>query len=131
MVLPALGGRTLRNVPPATAAVTLLARKAEQILVSLAQASADPITYGELAERLRGEGERTVPARQIGKALIEMRDRRGTWSWTPLLTAWVVDAETGEPGDGYFVTGLGDAAAVRAKTHERLVSGIYEAGARA
>ena len=26
------------------------------------------------------------------EVLAEMRDRRGTWSWTPFLAAWVVDA---------------------------------------
>ena len=54
------------------------------------------------------------------------QDRVKTRSWTPFLTAFVVNPETGEPGEGYFVTGVGDAAAVRAKTHERLASGIYE-----
>jgi hypothetical protein len=108
--------------------VQTLARQTEQILVAIACETVDPITYGELAERLRGEGERLIPARQLGKVLVEMRDRRATRSWTPFLTAWVVNAETGDPGEGYFVTGLGDAAAVRAKTHERLVNGIYDAG---
>ncbi|KRB77990.1 hypothetical protein ASE01_07385 [Nocardioides sp. Root190] len=110
-----------------TDTVPNLARQAEQILVAIARESVDPITYGELAERLTPEGQRAVPARQIGKVIVEMRDRRGTWSWTPFLTAWVVNADTGEPGEGYFVNGVGDAAAVRAKTHERLVGGIYEA----
>lgn len=108
-----------------------LARAAEQILVAIAKETPEPITYGDLADRLTGEGERPIPARQMGKVLVEMRDRRGTWSWTPFLTAWVVNGETGEPGEGYFVTGLGDAAAVRAKTHERLVNGIYDAGSMA
>lgn len=103
-----------------------LAREAEQLLVPIAQAGADPITYGELADMLTPEGERPVPARQMGKVLVELRERTRTRSWTPFLTAFVVNAETGEPGEGYFVTGVGDAAAVREKTHQRLVSGIYE-----
>lgn len=123
------GGGRLRLV--ALNSVQTLARQTEQILVAIARETVDPITYGELAERLRGEGERLVPARQLGKVLVEMRDRQATRSWTPFLTAWVVNAETGDPGEGYFVTGLGDAAAVRAKTHERLVNGIYDAGSPA
>lgn len=119
------GEGRLRTVPTET--VANLARQAEQILVAIAQETADPITYAELAQRLTPEGGRAVPARQIGKALVEMRDGRGSRSWTPFLTAWVVNADSGEPGEGYFVTGVGDAAAVRAKTHERLVGGIYEA----
>ncbi|MBM9459496.1 hypothetical protein JK386_06245 [Nocardioides sp. zg-536] len=111
-----------------TPAVQLLARKAEQILVDVARESAEPITYGELAERLKADGARTVPARQVAKALAALREHRGTWSWTPFLTAWVVDPETGEPNEEYFVTGVGDAAAVRAKTHQRITAGIYDAG---
>ena len=114
-----LGSVALTSVPT-------LANKAEQILVAVARESAEPITSADLAARLTGEDERPVPARQMGKVLSEMRERRGTWSWTPFLTAWVVDAETGEPAESYFVTGLGDAAAIRAKTHERLVNGVYD-----
>ena len=110
----------------ATPLIAALAQKAEQLLVPVAQAGPDPITAAELADMLTAEGERPVPARQMGKVLVELRDRVGTRSWTPFLTAFVVNAETGEPGDGYYVTGLGDAAAVRAKTHERLANGIYE-----
>lgn len=112
----------------ATTTVPLLARQAEQILVAIARETVEPITYAELADRLTPEGERAVPARQLGKVLVEMRDKRGTWSWTPFLTAWVVNADTGQPNEDFFVTGVGDAAAVRAKTHERIVGGIYDAG---
>lgn len=120
-----LGEGRLSSV--ATTTVPTLARQAEQILVAIAKETVEPITYAELADRLTPEGERAVPTRQLGKVLVEMRDRRGTWSWTPFLTAWVVNADTREPNEGYFVTGVGDAAAIRAKTHERLVNGIYEA----
>jgi len=44
------------------------------------------------------------------------------------LTAFVVSAETGEPGVGYFVPELADAAAVRRQTHQRVVSGVYDSG---
>ena len=111
-----------------TPAVQLLARKAEQVLVDLARDGVEPITYGDLAVRLAPESGRTVPARQVAKAIDALRDHRGTWSWTPFLTAWVVDAETGVPNEDYYVTGVGDAAAVRAKTHQRIASGVYDAG---
>lgn len=55
-----------------------------------------------------------------------LRDKGGTWS--PRLTAFVVSAETGEPGVGYFVPELADAAAIREQTHRRVVNGVYSTG---
>lgn len=92
------------------------------------RAGADPVTYGWLAERITEPGEPPLPARLMGQVLTHLRDRGGSWSWSSRLTAFVVSAETGEPGVGYFVPELADAAAVRQQTHQRVVSGVYDSG---
>jgi hypothetical protein len=69
-----------------------------------------------------------LPALLMGQVLTYLRDHGGSWSWSPRLTAFVVSAETGEPGVGYFVPELADAAAIREQTHKRVVSGVYHSG---
>jgi hypothetical protein len=48
----------------------------------------------------------------------------------PVSYGWLAEriTETGEPGVGYFVPELADAAAIRAQTHRRVVSGVYDSG---
>lgn len=109
-------GRTLHS----------LASEAETVLVEVARAGTDPATYGWLASRLTGSREVPLPARLMGAVLIELRNGRGSRSWAPNLTAFVVNAESNEPGEGYYVTGLGDATQVRDATHRRLAQGVYD-----
>lgn len=97
--------------------------------MTVVRAGPEPVSYGWLAERITEPGESPVPARLIGQVLTYLRDQGGSWSWSPRLTAFVVSAETGEPGVGYFVPELADAAAIRAQTHQRVVSGVYDSGA--
>lgn len=105
-----------------------LAHRAERALVPVVRAGADPVTYGWLAERLTEPGEAPLPARLMGQVLTHLRDKGGSWSWSSRLTAFVVSAESGEPGVGYFVPELADAAAIRQQTHQRVASGIYASG---
>lgn len=105
-----------------------LAARAERVLVQVVRSGADPVSYGWLAERITGPDEPPLPARLMGQVLTYLRDQGGTWSWSPRLTAFVVSAETGEPGVGYFVPELADAAAIREQTHQRIVSGVYDSG---
>lgn len=105
-----------------------LAHRAERALVPVVRAGADPVTYGWLAGRITEPGEPPLPARLMGQVLTHLRDQGGTWSWSPRLTAFVVSAETNEPGVGYFVPELADAAAIREQTHQRVASGIYDSG---
>lgn len=102
--------------------------RAEKALVAVVRAGAEPVHYGWLAEEITGPGEAPVPARLVGQVLTYLRDQGGTWSWSPRLTAFVVSRETGEPGVGYFVPELADAAAIRAQTHQRVISGVYDTG---
>lgn len=92
------------------------------------RAGSDPVSYGWLAERITEAGESPLPARLMGRVLSHLRDQGGTWSWSPRMTAFVVSVETGEPGVGYFVPELADAGAIRAQTHQRVVSGVYDSG---
>ncbi|MDT9592635.1 hypothetical protein RDV89_06135 [Nocardioides zeae] len=112
---------TRRTVPD-------LARRAEQQLAPVAVAGADPVTNAWLAEHVTAADEKVPTARVMGQVLTHLRDRPGSWSWSPRLTAFVVDAESGEPMIAYAVPGLDDAAAVREQTHRRLATGVYSAG---
>jgi hypothetical protein len=105
-----------------------LAARAEQVLLPVVRAGSDPVSYGWLAERITEPGEAPLPPRLMGQVLTHLRDQGGTWSWSPRLTAFVVSAETGEPGVGYFVPELADAAAIREQTHRRVVAGVYDSG---
>jgi hypothetical protein len=108
--------------------IPVLAHRAEVALLPVVREGADPVSYGWLAEKITQPGEPVLPARLMGQVLTYLQDQGGSWSWSPRLTAFVVSAETGEPGVGYFVPELADAATIREQTHQRVVSGVYDSG---
>lgn len=101
-----------------------LAHRTERVLVDLALAGSEPIHFAALAETIAQDGEGRVTAPSLTRALGSVRDR-GSRSWSAKLTAFVVDAATGEPGPAYAPSGQDDAATVRASTHRRLADGIW------
>lgn len=105
-----------------------LAQRAERALVPVVRAGSAPVTYGWLAEQITEPGEQALPALLMGQVLTHLRDKGGSWSWSPRLTAFVVSSESGEPGVGYYVPELADAAAIREQTHQRVASGVYDSG---
>ncbi|MDF9715178.1 hypothetical protein INN71_06530 [Nocardioides sp. ChNu-153] len=102
--------------------VPVLAERAESYLVSRARETTEPVTSGELARALVREGEPQVMQRSVGPVLQHVA-AYGSVSWSRNLVAWVVDEKTGEPSE--HVSGLGDAAEVRATTHRRLSTGVW------